>query len=112
MRLPLESVLGRRIRELAKQRGIPLTHVADRSGLAHGHFWLILDGEISTSLGNVQKIAKVFDVPPVVLLVPDGGDAFTEHDSWLGLSAEAPVRGTLAPNPRPAPDRRKKKAIK
>lgn len=64
----LEDVFAQRVRAVASERGLPLSHVADRAGIARSHFWLLLDGTVSTSLGVVQRIAEVLQVPALDLL--------------------------------------------
>lgn len=65
---PLERVLAERIRELAQAKGLPLSHVADRAGIARSHLWALLSCERSATLAMVQKIAEVLEVPALTLL--------------------------------------------
>ena len=64
----LERTLASRIRLVAEARGIHLTHLADRSGLARSHLWRLLDAEHTTTLEVVAKLASVLDVDELVLL--------------------------------------------
>jgi hypothetical protein len=81
----LEQTLAARLRELAKERGMPISHVADRCGMAHSYFWQILTARASASLSVVQRLAEALDVDPLVLL---GGDL-----EWGGKrAAEGPSR--------------------
>jgi transcriptional regulator with XRE-family HTH domain len=64
----LEKVLARRLREVAKQKGVALSHVADRADLARSYFWLLLNGKSSATLDAVQRIAEALDVEPLRLL--------------------------------------------
>ena len=64
----LEKTLAKRIRQVAEARGVYLTHLADRSGLARSHFWRLLDAEHTTTLDVIAKIASVLDVEELVLL--------------------------------------------
>jgi transcriptional regulator with XRE-family HTH domain len=65
VRSRLEDVLTRRLRELAKDKHIPLSHVADRAGVSRGYFWLLLVGENSATLAVVQRIADALGVEPI-----------------------------------------------
>lgn len=70
MRSRLENVLAKRLRELSREKRIPLSHVADRAGVSRSYFWLLLDGENSATLALVQRIAEALDVEPLELLTP------------------------------------------
>jgi transcriptional regulator with XRE-family HTH domain len=75
VRSRLEDVLARQLRELAREKRIPLSHVADRAGVSRSYFWLLLDGENSATLSLVQKIADALDVEPLTLLGAGQDDA-------------------------------------
>jgi transcriptional regulator with XRE-family HTH domain len=75
VRSRLESVLARRLREVAKEKRVPLSHVADRAGVARSYFWLLLDGSNSATLAIVQRIAEALDVEPLALLGKERDDA-------------------------------------
>jgi len=64
----LERVLARRIRELAASREMPMSHVADRAGIARSHMWALLNAERSATLALVQRVADVLEVDPLELL--------------------------------------------
>lgn len=66
----LERVLARRLHQLAEERGIPMSHVADRAGIARSHVWALLRAERSATLAMVQRLASVFGVEPIALLTP------------------------------------------
>ncbi|MBI3206669.1 MAG: helix-turn-helix transcriptional regulator [Myxococcales bacterium] len=66
----LERVLARRVRELAQDRRMPLSHVADRAGIARSHVWALLRAERSATLAMVQRLADVLKVDPLALLTP------------------------------------------
>jgi transcriptional regulator with XRE-family HTH domain len=66
----LEETLATRLRELAAERKLPISHVADRCGLAHSYFWQLLAGNASASLAVVQRLAEALDVDPLALLSP------------------------------------------
>jgi transcriptional regulator with XRE-family HTH domain len=60
--------LARRLRELAAERGLALTHLADRAGVGRSHMWRLLNGEAAATLDVVDKIAAALDVPALDLL--------------------------------------------
>lgn len=64
----LEQVFARRLRQVAKEKGVPLSHVADRAGVARSYFWLLLDESSSPTLAAVQRIAEALEVEPLTLL--------------------------------------------
>ena len=70
MRGRLERLLARRLREVAKQKGLALSHVADRAGLARSYMWRLLDGSSSATLSAVQRLADALEVDPASLLIP------------------------------------------
>lgn len=63
-------MLARRLRELAEEREIALSHLADRSGVARSYLWRLLNADSSATLDVVQRLADVLEVPPLDLLVP------------------------------------------
>ena len=65
----LEVVLAKRLRELATFHDVPLSHVADRAGIARSYFWTLLDAESSATLEMVQRIAAVLQEDPIDLLI-------------------------------------------
>ena len=67
-RSSLRSVLARRLRVVAEEKGVALTHVADRAGIGRSHMWRLLNGEASATLDVVDKLAGALDVPSVELL--------------------------------------------
>jgi transcriptional regulator with XRE-family HTH domain len=69
----LERVLGRRLRTIAQAKGLPLSHVADRAGVARSYLWRLLAGGSSATLAAVQRLAEVLDVAPLALLSDDEG---------------------------------------
>jgi transcriptional regulator with XRE-family HTH domain len=66
----LEEVLARRLREVAERKGVALTHLADRAGIARSYLWRLLDGDSSATLTTVQRLASVLGVDAVSLLQP------------------------------------------
>lgn len=69
-RPPLRTILARRLREVAAERGVALTHVADRAGIGRSHMWRLLNAEASPTLDAVEKIADALDIDPLALLAP------------------------------------------
>lgn len=67
-RQSLRSVLARRLREVADERGAALTHVADRAGIGRSHLWRLLNGEAAATLDVVDKLAAALDVASIELL--------------------------------------------
>jgi transcriptional regulator with XRE-family HTH domain len=60
--------LARRLREVAAEQGVALTHVADRAGIGRSHLWRLLNADASATLDAVDKIASALDVDPIQLL--------------------------------------------
>ena len=54
---------------------MPLSHVADRAGVARSYFWLLLDESSSPTLAAVQRIAEALEVEPLTLLTGAARDA-------------------------------------
>lgn len=50
---------------------MPMSHVADRAGIARSHLWAILNAERSATLTLVQRLAEVLEVDPLELLTGD-----------------------------------------
>ncbi len=75
MRSTLNEVLAKRLRQLAEEKGLPLSHVADRAGMAHSFFWKLLAAESSATLTSVERLAEVLDVDPLELLTEGAGAA-------------------------------------
>ena len=65
----LEHVFAERLRAVAKARGIPLSHLADRAEMARSYLWRILASKSSPTLATVQRLAQILDVAPLDLLV-------------------------------------------
>jgi transcriptional regulator with XRE-family HTH domain len=68
-------ILSRRLREVAAERGLALTHVADRAGVGRSHLWRLLNAEASATLDAVEKIAEALDVEPLALLTTRATEA-------------------------------------
>jgi transcriptional regulator with XRE-family HTH domain len=57
-----------RIRALARQRRIPLSHVADRAGVSRTQLFDVLAGRKSPTLAWLVKLAAALDVDVAELL--------------------------------------------
>ena len=64
----LEQILAERIRAIADERGLPISHLADRSGMARSYVWRLLAAKSSATLDAVQRIAAVLGTEPLDLL--------------------------------------------
>jgi transcriptional regulator with XRE-family HTH domain len=58
----LHTAMVTKIRSLAEQRGIPITHLPDRAGVGAGHFWRVLKGTASPTVAWLERIAAVLEV--------------------------------------------------
>lgn len=67
--MSLRAVLARRLRTVAADKGIAMTHVADRAGIGRSHLWRLLNGEASATLDVVDKLAGALEVASAELLV-------------------------------------------
>jgi transcriptional regulator with XRE-family HTH domain len=65
----LERILARRIRELAAERAIPLSHLADRAGVSRSLLWEIFAQSASVTLETVQRLSDALELKdPLELL--------------------------------------------
>jgi len=51
---------------------MPISHVADRCGMAHSYFWRLLKAQASATLAVVQRLADALEVEPLALLGGSG----------------------------------------
>ncbi|MBI4701496.1 MAG: helix-turn-helix transcriptional regulator [Deltaproteobacteria bacterium] len=72
MQVRLERVLARQLRKLAADRDLPLSHVADRAGIARSYLWRLLRAQSSASLATLQRLAVVLEIDPLELLSAPG----------------------------------------
>jgi transcriptional regulator with XRE-family HTH domain len=63
-------MLAQRLRDIAGEKQIPLSHVADRCGLARSYLWRLLAAKSSATLSVVERLAEVLGVEPIELLTP------------------------------------------
>jgi hypothetical protein len=57
----LHARLVENIKKQAERRGILLTHLPDRADLSRSHFWAVMKGSRSPTLGWVTKIAAALE---------------------------------------------------
>lgn len=62
-----ERVVGR-IREIAAERRIPLSHLPDRAAVSRSHFWDVMAGRKSPTLYWLGRIADALGADPAELL--------------------------------------------
>ncbi|QRG66242.1 helix-turn-helix domain-containing protein [Brevibacillus choshinensis] len=83
-------MIGSRIKKLRNEKGISLSQLAERAGVAKSYLSSIeRDIQSNPSLQFIEKIAQVLDVPMNVLIE---NDSLTEHDlddEWSQLVLEA-----------------------
>lgn len=51
----------KRIRQLARTKKVPLSHVPDRAGVSRSHFWDVLRGDKSPTLKWLERVATVLE---------------------------------------------------
>ncbi|MCA9652231.1 MAG: helix-turn-helix transcriptional regulator [Myxococcales bacterium] len=66
----LRARVAERIRELAKRRGIPISHLADRSKVSRAHLWAVLGGRRAPTTDVLARLALVLQVDPHQLIRP------------------------------------------
>jgi transcriptional regulator with XRE-family HTH domain len=64
-----------RIKAIAEQRGITLSHLPDRADMARSYFWKLMNGSTSPTLGMMAKLARALDVDVSDLVKPVGARA-------------------------------------
>lgn len=70
----IEEVLAKNLKEIRKKRGMTQEDVAARVDMQPNYYATCERAEKVMSLDMLAKIAKVFRVPPHVLLMPNGVD--------------------------------------
>jgi hypothetical protein len=65
----LQRRLVRRIKEVSRERKIPVTHLPDRAAVSRAHFWDVMGRRKSPTLAWVTKVAEALEVDPGELLV-------------------------------------------
>jgi DNA-binding phage protein len=66
----LHQRLVKRIREVAKSRGIMVSHLPDRASVARSHFWAVLSLKASPTLSWIGSVAEALEVDAAELLAP------------------------------------------
>src|SRR6185436_19849400 len=64
----LHQRVADRIRELARERRIPVTHLPDRAAVGRSHFWEVMAGRSSPTLEWLGRIAAALEVDAGELL--------------------------------------------
>lgn len=64
----METDIGNTIRRIRSHRGLTLKDLAEATDLSLSYLSLIERNKRDPSLSNLAKIAKVFDLPPSILI--------------------------------------------
>ena len=65
----LERILAHRLREVAAEKGLPLSHLADRAGVSRSLLWEVFGQTASISLETLQRLADALEMKdPLELL--------------------------------------------
>ena len=67
----LKRLFARRVKQLAKERNIKISHLPDCAALSRAQFYRILGGQSSATLKQIGRLAKALNVPPSELLKED-----------------------------------------
>ena len=67
---PLHRALAARIRTLAAERGIVLSHLASRAGVADAQLWRVLACSSSPTVAWLERIAETLGVSVAELVAP------------------------------------------
>lgn len=71
MEKSLREILAENVKFYRKKRGFEkITQIEKESGLSHNTIRYIENGERSTTIDAVERLAKLFDVDPYFLLMP------------------------------------------
>jgi transcriptional regulator with XRE-family HTH domain len=65
----LNQRVAKRIRTIARERRIPVTHLPDRAAVGRSHFWEVMAGRSSPTLEWLARVAAALDVDPGELVV-------------------------------------------
>jgi transcriptional regulator with XRE-family HTH domain len=68
----LHRRVAARIRALAKQKKIPLTHLPDRAGVSRSHFWDVVACKKSPTLAWLGRVAEALGVDAGDLVYDEG----------------------------------------
>lgn len=69
----LHRRVTKRIRELAGERKIPISHLPDHADVSRSHFWDVMAGKKSPTLAWLDKIARALDADVSDLVPPRQG---------------------------------------
>lgn len=83
---------------------MPLSHLADESGVARSYLWRLLDCSSSATLDTLQRLAKVLRVDPRLLLGSPEPPRYRHSDGRLVVAADS--AGPPRDKPRRPPSRR------
>ena len=61
-------MLAQRIREIAAEKGVPLSHIPDRAGVARSHFYTVLGERGAATVDWIEQIAAALGCEPSDLL--------------------------------------------
>lgn len=64
----LQRRVVRRVREIANEHGIPISHLPDHAAVARSHFWNVMAGKKSPTLRWLGKVADALNVDAEELL--------------------------------------------
>jgi ribosomal protein L7Ae-like RNA K-turn-binding protein len=65
----LHERVTKRIRAIAREQRIPVTHLPDRAAVGRSHFWEVMAGRSSPTLEWLARVAVALDVDPGELVV-------------------------------------------
>lgn len=89
-------MIGKRVQELRKERGMSLTELAERAGVAKSYISsLERDIQKNPSIQFLEKIANVLKVPVDRLIEQDETDSNTQEfdQEWYEIVKEAMTSG-------------------
>lgn len=100
-----EVLVGRKLRELRRQRGLSLRTLAERSGLNHNTLSLLENGKNSPSVSTLHQLSLALEVPIAVFFEAapiEKRIVFTPRETPLALSGSTRIQNlgvNLAGNP-------------
>ncbi len=96
------NVLGNKIRQLRKAKGLSQERLAEKAGLTQQHVSLIEKGSFLPGMSTISRIAKVFNVPIDDLADTDIQDREDKHSlaiikklDFLGIEDKSKVEGYI-----------------
>ncbi|WP_203363349.1 helix-turn-helix domain-containing protein [Bacillus sp. REN10] len=86
--------IGKRIRELRMERGLSLTELANRAGVAKSYISSVeREIQLNPSIQFLSKISSVLGVSVEKLINEEGHSAELVDSEWLALAKEAMESG-------------------